>query len=122
MTHMEAMGRYVKEIGHVGVARVSHGMAEVKLLCFRWLSPFLKLPAYEDGTECSETVAYKIQTPGNYSEESTQDKKWKITKFYKIKWQHPEPCVYGRSMVQILVRSPATLCSSVVLISPSSKY
>jgi len=22
---------------------VSHGMVEVKLLCFRWLSPFLKL-------------------------------------------------------------------------------
>ena len=28
------------------------------------------LPAYEDGTECSETSAYKIQTPGNYPEES----------------------------------------------------
>jgi hypothetical protein len=26
-------------------------------------------PAYEDGTECSETSAYKIQTPGNYPEE-----------------------------------------------------
>ena len=25
---------------------------------------------YEDGTECSETSAYKIKTPGNYSEES----------------------------------------------------
>jgi hypothetical protein len=28
--------------------------------------------AYEDGTECSETSAYKIQTPGNYPEESIQ--------------------------------------------------
>jgi len=28
------------------------------------------LPTYEDGTECSETSAYKIQTPGNYPEES----------------------------------------------------
>jgi hypothetical protein len=28
------------------------------------------LSAYEDGTECSETPAYKIQTPGNYPEES----------------------------------------------------
>jgi len=27
-------------------------------------------PAYEDGAECSETSAYKIQTPGNYPEES----------------------------------------------------
>ena len=30
------------------------------------------LPAYEDGIECSETSAYKIQTPGNYPEESIQ--------------------------------------------------
>jgi hypothetical protein len=30
------------------------------------------LLAYEDGTECSETSAYKIQTPGNYPEESKQ--------------------------------------------------
>ena len=30
------------------------------------------LPAYEDGTECSETSAYKIQTPGNCPEESIQ--------------------------------------------------
>ena len=30
------------------------------------------LPAYEDGTQCSETSAYKIQTPGNYPEESIQ--------------------------------------------------
>jgi len=28
------------------------------------------LPAYEDGTERSETSAYKIQTPGNYPEET----------------------------------------------------
>jgi len=30
------------------------------------------LPAYEDGTVCSETSAYKIQTPGNYPERSIQ--------------------------------------------------
>jgi hypothetical protein len=30
----------------------------------------LYLPAYEDGTERFETSAYKIQTPGNYPEES----------------------------------------------------
>ena len=28
------------------------------------------LPAYKDGTECSETSAYEIQTPENYPEES----------------------------------------------------
>jgi hypothetical protein len=32
----------------------------------------LHLPAYEDGTECSETSAYKIQTPGNFPEENLQ--------------------------------------------------
>jgi len=31
------------------------------------------LPAYEDGTECSHTSAYKIQTPGNYPEGSIQN-------------------------------------------------
>ena len=30
------------------------------------------LPAYEDGTECSETSAYKIQTSGNHPKESIQ--------------------------------------------------
>ena len=30
------------------------------------------LSAYEDGTECSETSAYKIQMPGKYPEESMQ--------------------------------------------------
>jgi len=35
----------------------------------RWIGK--NLPAYEDGKkQCSETLAYKIQTPGNYSEES----------------------------------------------------
>jgi len=28
------------------------------------------LSAYEDGTGCFETSAYKIWTPGNYTEES----------------------------------------------------
>jgi hypothetical protein len=37
------------------------------------------LPAYEDGTVCSETSAYKTQTPGNYPEESIKQgwKTWK---------------------------------------------
>ena len=30
------------------------------------------LSANEDGSECSETSAYKIQTPGNYPEEIIQ--------------------------------------------------
>jgi len=35
-----------------------------------WVGRYL--PAYEDGTGCSETSACKIQTPGNYPEESIQ--------------------------------------------------
>jgi len=36
------------------------------------MTVILHLPAYKDGTECSETSAYKIQTPGNYPEENIQ--------------------------------------------------
>jgi len=32
------------------------------------------LPACEDGIVCSETVAYKVQTPENYPEQSIQVK------------------------------------------------
>jgi len=32
----------------------------------------LHLPAYEDGTECFETSAYKIQRQENYPEENIQ--------------------------------------------------
>jgi hypothetical protein len=57
-------------------------------LCFRsagvfirekvWLENSLSLvhpshlPAYKNGTECSETSAHKLQMPGNYLEESIQ--------------------------------------------------
>jgi hypothetical protein len=40
------------------------------------------LPVNEDGTECSETSAHKIQTPGNYSEESIQC----LQQFYVPQW------------------------------------
>jgi len=33
---------------------------------------YTHLPAYEDGTECSETPAFKFQTPGNHPKESIQ--------------------------------------------------
>jgi hypothetical protein len=39
----------------------------------------LHLSAYEDGTECSETSAHKIQTPGNYPEENIQHEGWLFT-------------------------------------------
>jgi len=39
-------------------------------------------------TECSETSAYKIQTPGNYSEESIQhseyDESLKLSRIYFV--------------------------------------
>ena len=34
--------------------------------------PSSYLPAYEDGTECSKLLAYKIQIQGNYPEENIQ--------------------------------------------------
>jgi len=33
---------------------------------------------YEDGTECSETSADKIQTPGNHQEERTQQNQYDL--------------------------------------------
>jgi len=40
MTHMEAHGQVCEGDR---ASRGRQGMVEVKLLCFRWLSPFLKL-------------------------------------------------------------------------------
>ena len=37
-----------------------------------WVEFYSHLPAYENGTKCSETSAYKLQTPGNYPKESIQ--------------------------------------------------
>jgi hypothetical protein len=36
------------------------------------MSFYTYLPMKMEQTECSETSAYKIQTPGNYPEENTQ--------------------------------------------------
>ena len=48
----------------------------------------LHLTAYEGGAECSETSTYKIQTPGNYPEESIQHsehgEKFEIKKIINI--------------------------------------
>jgi len=45
-------------------------------------SPFYShLPAYEDGTECSKTSAFKLKTPGNYQKRKhTTNSLWKLTK------------------------------------------
>ena len=43
-----------------------------RTLCLFHLHRQVDLPAYEDGTECSETSAYKFQTPGSYPKESLQ--------------------------------------------------
>ena len=40
--------------------------------CPHTSSFYTHLPAYEDGTVCSETSAYKIQTPGKHPKESIQ--------------------------------------------------
>jgi len=50
------------------------------------------LPAYEDGTECSETQAHKIQTPENYPKENIDQKylesfgMWCWRRMEKINW------------------------------------
>ena len=65
----------------------------------------LHLPAYEDGTEYSETSAYKIQTPGNYPEESIQHSKQgeslksRKTVLISQKKQHVSIAVRDRVMI-----------------------
>jgi len=46
---------------------------------------YTHLPAYEDGTESSETSAYKLQTPGNYPEESIQQAWFVLPIFLRLK-------------------------------------
>jgi len=57
------MGSYVHQC---------HNWSEFYMPTFRNTLPHLHLPACEDGAECSKMSAYKIQTPGNYREESIQ--------------------------------------------------
>jgi hypothetical protein len=52
---------------------------------------YTHLPAYEDGTECSETSAYKIQTPRNYPKELVQ----KVTKFANLTFRGPCIVMYS---------------------------
>jgi hypothetical protein len=80
------MGRYplqpVSLLGHTPTLSPSFLLAqaifEPNLFLYKYpniLKPSHSsyLPTYEDGTEeCSETLANKIQTPGNYPEESIQ--------------------------------------------------
>jgi hypothetical protein len=47
--------------------------------------------AYEDGTECSETSAYKIQTPGNHPKESIQD----INRYFPVLDSRPADILFG---------------------------
>jgi len=75
--------RQAKEGGWQGSGRTTTALSLSSLLAQAILEPNLfpykysdifkpshplYLSAYEDGTECSETSAYKIQTPGNYPE------------------------------------------------------
>jgi hypothetical protein len=53
-----------------------------------WPSHSSYLPAYEDGTECSETSAYKIHTPGNYPEESIHHSEYSERLKSRIIHQH----------------------------------
>jgi len=52
-------------------------------------------PAYEDGTECSETSAYKIQTPGNYPEERIKQSNLSFTSDMKGQSQTNNDSVIG---------------------------
>jgi hypothetical protein len=61
------------------------------------LSLFTFLPMKMEQIECSETSAYKIQTPGNYPEEHIQHCNSLLAKKNKNNVLHAEPyrCICG---------------------------
>ena len=64
------------------------------------------LHAYEDGTECSETLAYKIQTPGNYPEESIQQPKRLKNDILINNFQHSRSiCFYVKPLFHKTIHS-----------------
>ena len=61
------------------------------------------LPAYEDGTECSETSAYKIRTPGNYPEESIQHSEHgESLKSYKLSFGKVQKLLMSKQVVHVV--------------------
>ena len=64
------------DTARVRVRSVNHGLVEIELLCFMWLSLFLILYTYPpmkmEQTGCSETLAFKIQMLGYYPKENIQ--------------------------------------------------
>ena len=58
--------KYRNKLWRMTVSRI------IPQTCPQPSSFYTHLPAYEDGTVCSETSAYKIQTPGNHPEEIIQ--------------------------------------------------
>jgi hypothetical protein len=66
-----------KEGDRIGAGPIGSGFFEPNLFLYKYsniLNPDHSsyLPSYKDVTECSKMLAYKIQTPGNYQEESIQ--------------------------------------------------
>jgi len=53
------------------------------------------LPSFEHGTECSETSAYKLQTPGNSPKESIQQ--------YRSTMSVPVQNLYSLKMLSTVV-------------------
>ena len=59
-----------------------------------------QVPAYEDGTECSETSAYKIQTPGCHPKESIHNSEHGVSLKSRI-LLHVNATVYCKFTLQL---------------------
>jgi hypothetical protein len=71
MTRFEKCGAFVREKVCLENS-LRQTFSRINIPTFLKPSHSSHLPAYEDGRVFSETSAYKIQTPGNYPEESIQ--------------------------------------------------
>jgi hypothetical protein len=78
---------------------IGYFQAKPSLICIPHLFSnlvIIYLLAHEDGTVCSETSAYKIQTPGNYPEENIQQN----TKEFYFPWSCSSNSELGTQTLQ----------------------
>jgi hypothetical protein len=85
MTRFEKGGVFIRENVWLKLFS-SQTFSRINTLTFLKPSHSSYIPAYKDGTECSERSAYKIQTPGNYTEENIQHSEHDESLKARVKW------------------------------------
>jgi len=95
MMHGQSMMMHGQSMMMHGKSMMMHGLANPKFsnLVIVHTYPPIKM----EQAACSETSAYKIQTPGNYPEESIQLRTYNVYLYEYIFWQTDQ---FASSLVQ----------------------